>query len=685
MPSSSFVEVDICNNNTAIIDSSSETVVIASAPPSEQHEESGKHNAISPIPPKSALNTAGDCVSPKKLAMEAKTASKGKKAKASSANASTSVVTPRTKEAKATTLTPPNVAVATPGDSEKKTKKKAGLTLDSFFSKGKKLVKPVEKAVGKNVEKKVEQKSIEKSVEKPSGKSKEDTVVQEKTTEEVAGKGKISIDAKEGENKKDVKTSATNEPKAEAKSAKRSKPPSKPMTKRSTKASPKMSVTTPSFFENDENSASHAVAVAVAQMGRRRGKRAVASVLEKTGVDDSVAETTDVKTCDVESAGTEKAGAALQEQVEMDSAKTVDVQQTTATIPDVSDVVQPTESKVENIVDSTDDDDKTVELDEDKIIPTDDSNSNSSQPSVFPEEPAPIDEVVCDEVQVESPITSPEKDNSPNDAIVVDPPKQSKESDTPAAKISDVKSKKKAAGKSTSKATKPKGMSIADSFKMFTAAPSKSSKSTFIKKSVTAVTTEGDDKIEVNTSKPSADNKSEPSEMTGVEQTPNTSTALAAEELQVPEPTPIAKTCTESKTSSSEAAALPISEPTPVVKTSTESKSLSSKAATPKAKSVRTPKPSKTAPAETEAKKTTPSVPPSDENSAKMKEYSTLRERYVIRAVEVASRSASDDFIEESLSDADLPSLEKESVEIGADGGFPDELLPRLLVLVQGR
>ena len=57
----------------------------------------------------------------------------------------------------------------------------------------------------------------------------------------------------------------------------------------------------------------------------------------------------------------------------------------------------------------------------------------------------------------------------------------------------------------------------------------------------------------------------------------------------------------------------------------------------------------------------------------------------MIRAVEVASRSASDDFIEESLSDADLPSLEKESVEIGADGGFPDELLPRLLVLVQGR
>lgn len=68
-----------------------------------------------------------------------------------------------------------------------------------------------------------------------------------------------------------------------------------------------------------------------------------------------------------------------------------------------------------------------------------------------------------------------------------------------------------------------------------------------------------------------------------------------------------------------------------------------------------------------------------------MKKYLTLRERYVIRAFEVASRSAADDFEEERLSDTGLPLLEVASVEIGDDGGFPDELLSRLLILVQGR
>ncbi|EED96522.1 predicted protein [Thalassiosira pseudonana CCMP1335] len=79
-------------------------------------------------------------------------------------------------------------------------------------------------------------------------------------------------------------------------------------------------------------------------------------------------------------------------------------------------------------------------------------------------------------------------------------------------------------------------------------------------------------------------------------------------------------------------------------------------------------------------------APLSEENVSRMQHYSTLRERYVTRAVELASRPASDDFEEErwSLKDADLPAMEKESVEIGENGEFPDALLPRLLVVVQG-
>lgn len=78
-------------------------------------------------------------------------------------------------------------------------------------------------------------------------------------------------------------------------------------------------------------------------------------------------------------------------------------------------------------------------------------------------------------------------------------------------------------------------------------------------------------------------------------------------------------------------------------------------------------------------------APLSEENLARMKQYTTLREHYVIRAVEVASRCTSDDFVEETLCDEELALLEKGSVEVGEDGGFPDELLPRLLILVQGR
>ena len=107
----------------------------------------------------------------------------------------------------------------------------------------------------------------------------------------------------------------------------------------------------------------------------------------------------------------------------------------------------------------------------------------------------------------------------------------------------------------------------------------------------------------------------------------------------------------------------------------------SSKKETPKNSTAAKGALTKTAAAKTEPKP----VPLSEENAARMKKYTNLRERYVTRAVEVASRSTSDEFVRESLSHEELALLNKGSVEVAEDGGFPDELLPRLLILVQGR
>lgn len=74
----------------------------------------------------------------------------------------------------------------------------------------------------------------------------------------------------------------------------------------------------------------------------------------------------------------------------------------------------------------------------------------------------------------------------------------------------------------------------------------------------------------------------------------------------------------------------------------------------------------------------------SEEERSRLQKFTTLSEKYNLRAVQLASRPASDDFIEESLNIeiADLPSLEKGSVEV--DGIFPDQLLPYLMVIAQG-
>lgn len=73
-----------------------------------------------------------------------------------------------------------------------------------------------------------------------------------------------------------------------------------------------------------------------------------------------------------------------------------------------------------------------------------------------------------------------------------------------------------------------------------------------------------------------------------------------------------------------------------------------------------------------------------EEEIFRLTNFTTLREKYYLRAVQLTSRPVSDDFIEERLSveTADLSSIEKGSVEV--DGIFPDQLLPYLMVIVQG-
>jgi len=74
----------------------------------------------------------------------------------------------------------------------------------------------------------------------------------------------------------------------------------------------------------------------------------------------------------------------------------------------------------------------------------------------------------------------------------------------------------------------------------------------------------------------------------------------------------------------------------------------------------------------------------SEEERSHLQKFTTLSEKYNLRAEQLKSRPASDDFTEESLNveNADLPSLEKGSVEV--DGVFPDHLLPYLMVIAQG-
>ena len=76
--------------------------------------------------------------------------------------------------------------------------------------------------------------------------------------------------------------------------------------------------------------------------------------------------------------------------------------------------------------------------------------------------------------------------------------------------------------------------------------------------------------------------------------------------------------------------------------------------------------------------------PLSAENASRLREYTTLREKYVTRATEVGNRPTSDDFEEETLC-LDGLTVDKESVELAEDGAFPDKLLNHLQLIVQGR
>lgn len=74
----------------------------------------------------------------------------------------------------------------------------------------------------------------------------------------------------------------------------------------------------------------------------------------------------------------------------------------------------------------------------------------------------------------------------------------------------------------------------------------------------------------------------------------------------------------------------------------------------------------------------------SEEERSHLQKLASLSEKYNLRAEQLKSRPASDDFTEESLTveNADLPLLEKGSVEV--DGIFPDQLLSYLMVIAQG-
>jgi len=105
-------------------------------------------------------------------------------------------------------------------------------------------------------------------------------------------------------------------------------------------------------------------------------------------------------------------------------------------------------------------------------------------------------------------------------------------------------------------------------------------------------------------------------------------------------------------------------------------------ALTPKRKSS-TPKKNKTPSSTTMLMSKSPK-PLSAENASRLREYTTLREKYVTRATEVGYRPTSDEFEEETLC-LDGLTVDKESVELAEDGAFPDKLLNHLQLIVQGR
>jgi len=73
-----------------------------------------------------------------------------------------------------------------------------------------------------------------------------------------------------------------------------------------------------------------------------------------------------------------------------------------------------------------------------------------------------------------------------------------------------------------------------------------------------------------------------------------------------------------------------------------------------------------------------------EEDASRLHHYKTLRAKYVLRAIELGNLPSSEDYEEECLS-LEACSVNKGSVEVAEDGGFPDKLLTHLQLLVQGR
>jgi hypothetical protein len=745
MPTGGLVHVDANNNNAAILGPSS--IVIASdvtpmptdtvdgapvAPTANDSDEvnqsqdtanddDGEHEekecgVVSPMPPKKlntlmkevTTTTITSVASTKKTTFDDKAKKSSPTSKPAAANIKSkrkkrdnaTVVTPRSskksskKGSASTTMsgapsdtnyaasTPKNkakVPLATPGEESAKknkkdqAKKNPGLTLDSFFGAKKKntsVGSGATTALGGGANSVSKVKVVEKSMEKHSGKedtsgdvatriagdSKVSTATTAAETEESA-KDVIEIEDKDvtgdapakkakAATKKSVTPKAASAKKMEKSSKAATKAGTK-STKKSTESTKKVSSkpkSTPAIeidSDEDDSSPSHALAVALShtlQGSRRRGHKSRKSALEEA------------------SASTESIKVPFEK---MESVENV------AQEASVGEVVAPSKSEVQVEGVQEEDATATVEKDAPVSIVQVESVENDTIAQAAEEEP-----VVNKDTQLE-------KDAEMADA------QRNLDEDVEMADVAEDE-REVPEGGYDSDATEE----IAPELKAALKEVSDDGPATTEQRKSTQST---NDEVMIVNSPPQAKataTKTEPTKMSIADAAKSTAekftpkTAVPDKGMSIDNSLMLAA-CSPKKANVAEFHKEQV-ESTASTEIKRNFASIPSESAVANSKSPSAKKQSKkSAVSKEEPKK----APLSEENVSRMQHYSTLRERYVTRAVELASRPASDDFEEErwSLKDADLPAMEKESVEIGENGEFPDALLPRLLVVVQGR